>query len=542
MSNHIKFNEENSAFDGTKMNIENKVNIQGLILNEEPSRDAISSKPSSRVIPDTVYDQNIRNRNAPDRFPEEDKRDRRHSDRDRGGRGGDREDRERRRHSGGDRRRSQSPPKKHEEPGDSFEDLDDDDRKMMEELANPEKKKLEQPDNLFKNNDEDAEESKEDYPPDYARSDRGGSGGRDRDRDRDRDRYRDRDRRESGSSHKPSPSNAWSPPRKASDEPNRRDFEDDSKWGYNEPEMSPEDELKRKQELLEGFDKLARKGVRIHRVFDINSDVRDMEAEYNRLVKQREIENSIKFQRKMLMAFVTGVEFLNNRYNPFDLDLDGWSEIVMSDVDNYDDIFEELYEKYHTKVNMAPELRLMFTLGGSAVMFHLTNTMFKSALPGMNPNMAKGMQKMAMGAMRGGLGGGGNRQTASSSAQAPGGFPAPRPMPVPSRNPNNQAKLFGNDPEISRPAAPQQSTRISRHQPQAGTTTRRTSKGNGVRREMRGPKTSDLDDILNDLNLPDNDGVGTDIEALLNSDESEETKHISFKKDGITLKGRNSSK
>jgi hypothetical protein len=522
--NHIKFHEDAPNMADTRLKVENAMNIQGFILNEETTtpRETVGVKGTPRIIPDTTYDNRERQRRrSPSPAPREEKR-RNRDDRDRDE--NRHRDEDSRRHS--KRRNRSPPPKKHEEPGDSYEDLDDDDRKMMEELANPEKKKQEVPSDLFKDNNEDAEESKEDYPPDFTRDrdrDRDRDRGRDRDRDRDRDRYRDRDRRRSSEHHKPSPNNAWSPSKRDSD---RRDFEDDTKWGYNEPEMSPEEEFKRKQELLEGFDKLARKGVRVHRVFDINSDVRDMETEYNRLFKQREIENGIKLLRKVMMGFVTVAEFLNNRYNPFDLDLDGWSEVVMSEVDTYDDIFEELYEKYHTKVTAAPEIRLMFTLGGSAVMFHLTNTMFKSALPGMNPSMAKGMQKMAMNAMKGGLGGltgGGGQQ---------GGFGSG--LPVPSRNPEQQAKLFGNDPEISRPR-PQQSGRIPpRHNPQAGTTTRHISP---KRREMRGPQDSDLNDILKDLNMPDDAGVGTDIEALLNSDESEETKHISLKnKDGITLK------
>ena len=36
-----------------------------------------------------------------------------------------------------------------------------------------------------------------------------------------------------------------------------------------------------------------------------------------KLKKQRETENSIKFQRKILMAAVTGAEFLNNKFDPF---------------------------------------------------------------------------------------------------------------------------------------------------------------------------------------------------------------------------------
>ena len=37
----------------------------------------------------------------------------------------------------------------------------------------------------------------------------------------------------------------------------------------------------------------------------------------------------------------------------------------------------ELAEKYGGDSEMAPEIRLLFTLAGSAFMFHLTNTMFK---------------------------------------------------------------------------------------------------------------------------------------------------------------------
>ena len=75
------------------------------------------------------------------------------------------------------------------------------------------------------------------------------------------------------------------------------------------------------------------------------------------LKKQKELENGVKFSRKMLIASVTALEFLNNKFDPWDIQLDGWSESVMENIEDYDDIFEELYEKYNTKVN-APEIRL----------------------------------------------------------------------------------------------------------------------------------------------------------------------------------------
>jgi hypothetical protein len=85
--------------------------------------------------------------------------------------------------------------------------------------------------------------------------------------------------------------------------------------------------------------------------------------------------------------------------------LDGWSEQVAENVDDYDDVFGELYDKYKSKGTMAPELRLLFQLGGSAMMLHMTNAMFKSAMPGMddvlrqNPDLAQQFQKAAMDSM-----------------------------------------------------------------------------------------------------------------------------------------------
>jgi len=105
----------------------------------------------------------------------------------------------------------------------------------------------------------------------------------------------------------------------------------------------------------------------------------------------------------MLMAFVTGTEYLNTTYDPFAIKLEGWSEQVHDNITDYDDIFEELHEKYKAKgKKMPPELRLFISLTGSAFMFHLTSRMFKeSAIPGVeevfkaNPELMKQFQTAA---------------------------------------------------------------------------------------------------------------------------------------------------
>jgi hypothetical protein len=162
-------------------------------------------------------------------------------------------------------------------------------------------------------------------------------------------------------------------------------------------------ELNEKRELLYQMDRLESKGYRLPFKFNMESDINQMRSEYNKIVREKDIDASIRFQRKMLMAFVTGTEYLNTRYDPLSIRLEGWSEQVHDTLTDYDDIFEELHSKYRTTgKKMSPELRLFISLSGSAFMFHLTNRMFKeNPLPNVeqvlksNPELMKQFQQAA---------------------------------------------------------------------------------------------------------------------------------------------------
>jgi hypothetical protein len=185
-----------------------------------------------------------------------------------------------------------------------------------------------------------------------------------------------------------------------------------------QPQLTKEELLREKFKYVKKLEELEKKGIRLTKKYDMESSLSEMKGEYETHVEERERRNSIKFQGKMLMACITGIEFLNNKFDPFDLKLDGWSEQVSENIDDYDEIFGELHEKYKSKAKMAPELKLLFQLGGSAIMLHMTNTMFKSAMPGMddimrqNPELMQQFTQAAVSSMsqsqsRGGGGGGG---------------------------------------------------------------------------------------------------------------------------------------
>ena len=108
----------------------------------------------------------------------------------------------------------------------------------------------------------------------------------------------------------------------------------------------------------------------------------EMIGEYEMVKSEMQRKKSIKFQGQMLMTFISGIEFLNDKFDPFDLNLNGWAEKINEDVDEYDDIFGQLHEKYAGKAEIAPELKLLFMLGGSAFMFHLSKSFVNSNILG----------------------------------------------------------------------------------------------------------------------------------------------------------------
>lgn len=144
-----------------------------------------------------------------------------------------------------------------------------------------------------------------------------------------------------------------------------------------------------KNDLLFKLSRLRTRGIEGIKTFGPNATLQEIRHEFHRIKTELSVESSIKFQREMLMFFATSMEYLNKRYDPLSLELDGWSESVHDNLNNYDNIFESLYFKYKDKISAPPEMQLLLMVGSSAFMFHLSSTFFKQKLPAMqaNPDM-----------------------------------------------------------------------------------------------------------------------------------------------------------
>jgi hypothetical protein len=228
-----------------------------------------------------------------------------------------------------------------------------------------------------------------------------------------------------------------------------------------QPQMTKEEMLREKFKYLRKLEALEKKGVELSKKYTMESPLSEMQGEYETIMDEKTKQNSIKFQGNMMMAIINGMEFLNNRFDPFDIKLEGWGEQINENINDYDEIFGELYEKYKSKASMAPELKLLFQLGGSAMMVHMTNTMFKSAMPGMddilrqNPDLMRSFQTAAVNSMSqtnpgfsGFMNGLMEPNSSNKGPPPPMNTQGPNAIPPPSNRAGNN-NIYANRPDIT---------------------------------------------------------------------------------------------
>jgi hypothetical protein len=271
--------------------------------------------------------------------------------------------------------------------------------------------------------------------------------------------------------------------------------------------LNPDEERKQKIDLLNKLQRLEKKGLDVAKRFTMDNTLEEMNQEYLRLVDSRNLEASLRFQRQALMSVVTGLEWANGRFDPLDIKLDGWSEAVHENVEDFDEIFEELYDKYKERGKMPPEARLVMALAGSGFMCHVSNTFLKSRMSSVsaedilksNPDLARQFASAAAQQAGPGFGnfmnmamGGAGGNAAAAAAAAPSGA----------------GSFFGSSAQAASQAAQEAQARaradLSFQTNVAGGGLPMASVPQGVaamepprqtaRREMRGP--SGVDDIL----------------------------------------------
>jgi hypothetical protein len=295
----------------------------------------------------------------------------------------------------------------------------------------------------------------------------------------------------------------------------------DSHSAPSSAKMNDRERRRKKRLMLKKLEEWRDKGLVKHSShFTIDSPYDEIEDEYESALEDKRKKDSVKLQGWWFMTFINSMEYANAVFNPFDLNLDGWGEQVSEDIDSYDEIFNELYEKYKGG-KLAPEISLLLRIGFSACVLNMSNKMLSSSTPAFNdvlrqsPELMKMFTNATVNSME--------QQNPAfafanhlmqEQANKPRGPPPPAPVetksqPAPPRPGMMYTEAPGNRPDIQagrgamfreqgvemgqnyesvhqqksvRMATPQQAPAQSQQRP-----------------EMRGPQSTDIDNILSGL-------------------------------------------
>lgn len=169
---------------------------------------------------------------------------------------------------------------------------------------------------------------------------------------------------------------------------------DESYDNYNE--LSDGAKMLKRLDMLKKLGYLSTIGINLTQNYNINSDYFTMKYEYKLHKDVKEKTNFINWTSSILLNCVWGLEIINEEYNPFKLKLTDWSKQINADINEYYEVFGEIYEQYNISGNgIRPEFKLLFMLGTSALKYHVNNNNRERQIMNERMNATMGMNANA---------------------------------------------------------------------------------------------------------------------------------------------------
>jgi len=280
---------------------------------------------------------------------------------------------------------------------------------------------------------------------------------------------------------------------------------------------------RKKRSMLKRLEELAKKGSITGLSVNSDSTYEEIEDEYNSFMEEKLKQESIKLQKQWFFNGINTMELLNNTYDPFGMDLTGWGEKMAEDLEDDDEVFGELYEKYKGG-KLAPEVKLLLKIATSAFWISLTNRMISSSVPSMdnvirdNPEVMKNFMSATVDTFNSIPELKGNpmmnfAQDMMHKDPKPDMKHGPPPPPIETRNPANIKKTtpVGKSMQYTQNSRPDldmarsgglgnvgstQEPGIEINQSFGSLTKQEYSVRPQTRPEMKGPSSVDLDNIL----------------------------------------------
>ena len=298
--------------------------------------------------------------------------------------------------------------------------------------------------------------------------------------------------------------------------------------------MNEREKRRKKRAMIKKLEEWYEKGLTKHNShFNMESDYDEVEDEYETAIEDKRKKDSVKLQGWWFTTIINSLEYANAVFDPFGLNLDGWGEQINEDIDSYEEIFEELHEKYKGG-KMAPEVSLLLRVAFSGAVLNITNKALSTSTPGFNDIIKQSPELMKMF----------SAATAQTMGQQNPGFefvnsvlhpdekvnttfgPPPAPVKTQDQPPPQRPTMQFTNSAANRPDIAMGRGAMFREEGVDVNKQYQSVNEPPKRPEMKGPQNVDLDDLLSGLKTRD-----VDPQQQRRNDENDSMVSISSLKD-----------
>ena len=166
---------------------------------------------------------------------------------------------------------------------------------------------------------------------------------------------------------------------------NNLEYQDYNSNPVNNLEILHAKQLNTKRELIYKIQQLQNKLYDVElnpKNFTTADSLSELQSEFERLTVIKNQKSTREWYRKILFGVTKGLEWCNHKWDPVGLKLDGWSTEIASNEDEFDEIFDELTEKYGSSFglekNIPPEIRLIGLILYSGITYSISQTLSSS--------------------------------------------------------------------------------------------------------------------------------------------------------------------
>lgn len=142
--------------------------------------------------------------------------------------------------------------------------------------------------------------------------------------------------------------------------------------------LNKQEQFYKKYAILKKIELYEESGVKFSKKYTIDSDYDEMFAEFSFIDSTESKKTHVDFYFDMLSSSINTIESLNQYYDPFGINLDGWGASIEDKSVSIKDNLADIYEKYKDSPAISPEIKLLGALIFSGVCVHVANSKLKS--------------------------------------------------------------------------------------------------------------------------------------------------------------------